>query len=284
MSESKIKPKTREKPATAAHAIKNAPKTVKSVPYNVIRNAPSVMKEQLVKQTSEKLSKIQQDGQSAQTPENYATDSVENAAYSTATRVYRTTRTIAEYKLKSYKARSIKTKENYTIPDIPVSPNVTDNTPKLANNQPKTLQLTDGKIPPNSGGIKSPSNNASKIMNRTPKMADDKKIMSNLNIIKSKQKIIPKSGIILPKTKEAYETVQENASTSAIPTPKQKAIQQAKAKAQQKAEIKTKENYIKNHSENTDIKSPDQALDLQYSADQIVIRYKNMGVNNSHIF
>ncbi len=232
MSESKTKPKTQEKPTTAAHTIKNAPKTVKSVPYNVLRNAPSVMKEQLIKQTSEKLSKVQHDGQTAQSPENYATDTLENAAYSTAAKAYRTTRTVADYALKSYKLRNVKTKENYTIPDIPVSPNVADNTPKLANNQPKTLQLTDGKIPPNLGGSDTVST----------KVADS-------------TKIITKSGIIPPKTKETYTAAQEIASFSVTSTPKQKTIQQAKAKAQQKAEIKTKENYIKNHGTDTEVKN-----------------------------
>ncbi len=254
MSESKTKPKTREKPTTAAHAVKNAPKTVKSVPYNVLRNAPSVMKEQLIKQTSEKLSKIQQDGQTVQTPENYATDTVEDAAYSTAAKVYRTTRTIAEHRIKSYRAPKIKTKENYIIPDIPINPTATDNIPKLANNQPKTLQLTDGKIPPNSGGIK----NAPKTASRTPKTVDSMKLLSNLDIIKSKTEIRPNLGQISPKTKEAYAAIQ-NDNTNPATTPKHKAIQQAKSKAQQKAEIKTKENYIKSHSENTDIKTPDTA-------------------------
>lgn len=254
MSDSKTKPKTREKPTTAAHAIKNAPKTVKSVPYNVLRNVPSVMKEQLIKQTSEKLSKVQQDGQTAQSPENYATDSVENAAYSTAARVYRTTRTIAEHRIRSYRTQKIKTKENYIMPDIPANPTVTDNIPKLANNQPKTLQLTDGKSLPNLGRLNEP-----KTVSRTPKTADNVKLLSNLDRSKPKTEIRPNLGQISPKTKEAYVTSQENASSSTVSTPKQKAIQQAKAKAQQKAEIKTKENYIKNHSENTDIKSPDTA-------------------------
>lgn len=246
MSDVKTKPKTREKLTTAAHAVKNAPKTVKSVPYNVLRNAPSIMKEQLIKQTSEKLSKVKQDGQTEQTPENYATDSVENTVYRTAATVYRTTRTVAEYMLKSYKARRVKTKDNYTIPTTPTTPNVTDNTSKIANNQPKTLQLTDGKLPPKLGGSKSPSNNAPNVMSRTPKIADDKKI-------------IPKSGIITPKTKETYTAAQENASSSVTSAPKQKAIQQVKVKAQQKAEIKTKENYIKHHSADTDVKTPDAA-------------------------
>lgn len=266
MSESKTKPKTREKPTTAIHAIKNAPKTAKSVPYNVLRNAPSVMKEQLVKQTSEKLSKIQQDGQTVQTAENYATDTVENAAYSTAANIYRTTRTIAERKIKSYKARNVKTKENYTAPTTPTSPKVMDNTPKSVNNQPKTLQLSDGKIQPNSGGIKSKSNNTPKVMSRTPKTADNVQLLPNSGRsdtvstkVKDSTKIIPKSGIITPKTKETYTAAQENASFSVTLTPKQKAIQQAKAKAQQKAEIKTKENYIKNHSAETDVKAPDTA-------------------------
>ena len=254
MSDSKTKPKTREKPTTAAHAIKNAPKTVKSVPYNVLRNAPSVMKEQLIKQTSEKLSKVQQDGQTAQSPENYATDSVENAAYSAAARVYRTTRTIAEHRIRSYRAQKIKTKENYIMPDIPANPTVTDNIPKLANNQPKTLQLTDGKSLPNLGRLNEP-----KTVSRTPKTADNVKLLSNLDRSKPKTEIRPNLRQISPKTKEAYVTSQENASSSTVSTPKQKAVQQAKAKAQQKAEIKTKENYIKNHSENTDIKSPDTA-------------------------
>ncbi len=254
MSDSKTKPKTREKPTTAAHAIKNAPKTVKSVPYNVLRNAPSVMKEQLVKQTSEKLSKVQQDGQTAQSPENYATDSIENAAYSTVAKIYRTTRTIAEYKLKSYKARNVKTKERYIIPDIPVSPNVADNTPKLANNQPKALQLTDGKSLPNLGRLNEP-----KTVSRTPKTADNVKLLSNLDRSKPKTEIRPNLGQISPKTKETYTAAQENASSSVTSTPKQKAIQQAKAKAQQKAEIKTKENYIKNHSADIDIKTPNTA-------------------------
>ena len=214
MSDAKTKPKTREKPTTAAHAVKNAPKTVKSVPYNVLRNAPSVMKEQLIKQTSEKLSKVKQDGQTEQTPENYATDSVENTAYSTAATVYRTTRAVAEYKIKSYKARKVKTKDNYTIPTTPTTPNVTDNTPKLANNQPKTLQLTDGKSLPNLGRLNEP-----KTVSRTPKTADNIKIPPNSGGIKSNTKIRPNLGQISPKTKEAYATAQENESSSTVSIP-----------------------------------------------------------------
>ena len=255
MSDSKTKPKTREKPTTAAHAVKNAPKTVKSVPYNVLRNAQSVIKEQLIKQTSEKLSKIQQNGQTEQTPENYATDSVENAAYSTAAKVYLTTRTIAEHRIRPYRAQKIKTKENHTMPDIPVNPTATDNIPKLASNQPKTLQLTDGKIPPNSGGIKNPP----KTVNKNPKTIESMKLPPKLVGSQSKLEISRNLRRISPKTKETYTAAQENASSSVTSTPKQKAIQQAKAKAQQKAEIKTKKNYVKNHSADIDIKTPDTA-------------------------
>lgn len=258
MSDAKTKPKTREKPTTAAHAVKNTPKTVKSVPYNVLRNAPSVMKEQLIKQTSEKLSKVKQDGQTTQTPENYATDTVEDTAYGTAANVYRGARTIAEHKLKVHKANRVKTKESYTTPDIPVNPSVADNTPKLSNNQPKTRQLTDGKslpklgrdnvkIPTKLGGIKSKDNvELLSKLDRSGKTADNTEISRNLRRIS-------------PKTKEAYTTAQENTPHSVVSAPKQKAIQQAKVKAQQKAEIKTKENYIKHHSADTDIKTPDAA-------------------------
>ena len=273
MSDVKTKPKTREKPTTAAHAIKNAPKTLKSVPYNVLRNAPSVMKEQLVKQTSEKLSKVQQDGQTAQTPENYATDTIEDTAYSAASKVYRTTQNIAERKLKSYKAQKAKRKENYKEPNTPTALNTTDSTPKFADNQPKTTHLTDRKISHNSDTIKPQSNdapktvsktpktadNALKTVSRTPKAAENMKLLSDLNRSNTNQEIIPKSGIITPKTKEAYEKAQKKASSSVVSAPEQKAIQQAKVKAQQKADIKTKENYIKNHSTDTDIKTPDAA-------------------------
>ena len=259
MSDVKTKPKTREKPTTAAHAIKNAPKTLKSVPYNVLRNAPSVMKEQLVKQTSEKLSKVQQDGQTAQTPENYATDTIEDTAYSAASKVYRTTPNIAERKLKSYKAQKAKRKENYKEPNTPTALNTTDSTPKFADNQPKTTHLTDRKISHNSDTIKPQSNDAPKTVSRTPKTADNMKIPSELGRSNANQEIIPKSGIITPKTKEAYEKAQKKASSSVVSAPEQKAIQQAKVKAQQKADIKTKENYIKNHSTDTDIKTPDAA-------------------------
>lgn len=254
MSESKTKPKTREKPTTAAHAVKNAPKTVKSVPYNVLRNAPSVMKEQLAKQTSEKLSKVQQDGQTAQSPENYATDTVENAAYGTAARVYQTTRTIAEHRIRTYKAQKIKTKENYTMPDIPVNSTATDNIPKLANNQPKTLQLTDGKSLPNLGRLNEP-----KTLSRTPKTVENIKLPPKLGGSQSNTEISRNLRHISPKTKEAYSATQKNALSSDTSIPKQKAIQQAKAKAQQKSDIKTKENYIKNHNADTDIKTPDSA-------------------------
>ncbi len=203
MSDVKTKPKTREKPTTAAHAIKNAPKTLKSVPYNVLRNAPSVMKEQLVKQTSEKLSKVQQDGQTAQTPENYATDTIEDTAYSAASKVYRTTQNIAERKLKSYKAQKAKRKENYKEPNTPTALNTTDSTPKFADNQPKTTHLTDRKISHNSDTIKPQSNDAPKTVSRTPKTADNMKIPSELGRSNANQEIIPKSGIITPKTKEA---------------------------------------------------------------------------------
>ena len=210
MSDVKTKPKTREKPTTAAHAIKNAPKTLKSVPYNVLRNAPSVMKEQLVKQTSEKLSKVQQDGQTAQTPENYATDTIEDTAYSAASKVYRTTQNIAERKLKSYKAQKAKRKENYKEPNTPTALNTTDSTPKFADNQPKTTHLTDRKISHNSDTIKPQSNDAPKTVSRTPKTADNMKIPSELGRSNANQEIIPKSGIITPKTKEAYTTAQKN--------------------------------------------------------------------------
>lgn len=265
MSDSKTKPKTREKPTTAAHAIKNAPKTVKSVPYNVLRNAPSVMKEQLIKQTSEKLSKIQQNGQTEQTPENYATDSVENAAYSTAAKVYRTTRTIAEHRIRSYRAQKIKTKENYIIPDIPINPTAMDNIPKLANNQPKTLQLTDGKSLPNLGRLNEP-----KTVSRTPKTADNVKLLSNLDRSKPKTEISRNLRHIYPKTKDAYSAAQSDI-LSAVPEAKQKAIQQMKSKAQQKSEIKTKENYIKNHSENADVKTPDTAR-RDYIRDKLKVK------------
>ncbi|NDO18101.1 hypothetical protein FMM68_00245 [Lachnospiraceae bacterium MD329] len=237
MSESKTKPKTREKPTTASHTVKNAPKTVKSIPYNVLRNAPSVMKEQLAKQTSEKLSKVKQDGQSEQSPENYATDTVENAVYGTAAKIYRTTRTIAEHTIKSHRAHKIKTKENYTMPDIPVNPTVTDNTPKLANNQPKTFQLSDGKISPNSVGSQ-----------------------SNTEISRNLRRISPK-------TKGAY-TAARSDTLSAVPEAKKKAVQQIKAKAQQKSDIKKKENYIKQHSADTDIKTPDTAR-RDYARDKL---------------
>ena len=264
MSDSKTKPKTREKPTTATRAIKNAPKTVKSIPYNVLRDTSSVMKEQLIKQKTEMMSKAKQEEQEAQTPENYATDTVERAAYSAAMNVYRTTRSVAEYSTKSYKKRRVKTKENYNLSNIPATPNVADNTPKLANNQPKTLQLTDGKIPPNSGGIKSQGNNAPKTVNRTPKTPDNIKLLpksgrSDAVSVKTADstEIRPKLGQISPKTKEVFTAAQENTSSSVVSAPRQKAIQQAKA--QQKAEIKTKENYIKSHSADANVKTPDTA-------------------------
>lgn len=54
---------------------------------------------------------------------------------------------------------------------VSVKPNTTNNIKKLANNQPKNLQLTDGKIPTNSSEIR----NIPKTVCRTPKMAEDKK-------------------------------------------------------------------------------------------------------------
>ena len=91
MSDLKTKPKIKEKPQSAKHIVKNAPKDVKSIPYNVLSNAPSVMKEQLIKRNSEK----QLNDNDEQTPENYATDTIEFAAYSTTSKVYRTMRIIA---------------------------------------------------------------------------------------------------------------------------------------------------------------------------------------------
>ena len=93
MSDLKTKPKIKEKPQSAKHIVKNAPKDVKSIPYNVLSNAPSVMKEQLIKRNSEK----QLNDNDEQTPENYATDTIEFAAYSTTSKVYRTMRIIADH-------------------------------------------------------------------------------------------------------------------------------------------------------------------------------------------
>ena len=249
MSDLKTKPKIKEKPQSAKHIVKNAPKDVKSIPYNVLSNAPSVMKEQLIKRNSEK----QLNDNDEQTPENYATDTIEFAAYSTTSKVYRTMRIIADNRIKSHK---IKTKENYTIPNVSVKPNTTNNIQKLANNQPKTLQLTDRKNPTNSSEIR----NIPKTVSRTPKMAEDKKIMSKSNIIKSEQKNNPETKMFTPKTKEEY-TVAQSETPFAVPEVKQKSIQKSvqKSTAKQKSDIKTKENYIKSHITDTDIKSPDNA-------------------------
>lgn len=249
MSDLKTKPKIKEKPQSAKHIVKNAPKDVKSIPYNVLSNATSVMKEQLIKRNSEK----QLNDNDEQTPENYATDTIEFAAYSTTSKVYRTMRIIADNRIKSHK---IKTKENYTIPNVSVKPNITNNIQKLANNQPKALQLTDRKNPTNSSEIR----NVPKTVRRTPKIAEDKKIMSKSNIIKSEQKNNPKSKMFTPKTKKEY-TVAQSETPFAVPEVKQKSIQKSvqKSTAKQKSDIKTKENYIKSHITDTDIKSPDNA-------------------------
>mgnify|MGYP000199569598 CR=1 FL=1 len=249
MSDLKTKPKIKEKPQSAKHIVKNAPKDVKSIPYNVLSNATSVMKEQLIKRNSEK----QLNDNDEQTPENYATDTIEFAAYSTTSKVYRTMRIIADNRIKSHK---IKTKENYTIPNVSVKPNITNNIQKLANNQPKALQLTDRKNPTSSSEIR----NVPKTVSRTPKIAEDKKIMSKSNIIKSEQKNNPKSKMFTPKTKKEY-TVAQSETPFAVPEVKQKSIQKSvqKSTAKQKSDIKTKENYIKSHITDTDIKSPDNA-------------------------
>ena len=162
-------------------------------------------------------------------------------------------RIIADNRIKSHK---IKTKENYTIPNVSVKPNTTNNIQKLANNQPKTLQLTDRKNPTNSSEIR----NIPKTVSRTPKMAEDKKIMSKSNIIKSEQKNNPETKMFTPKTKEEY-TVAQSETPFAVPEVKQKSIQKSvqKSTAKQKSDIKTKENYIKSHITDTDIKSPDNA-------------------------
>ena len=252
MSDLKTKPKTKEKPQSAKHIVKNAPKDMKSIPYNVLSNTPSVMKEQLIKRNSEK----QFNDNDEHTPENYATDTIEFAAYSTTSKVYRTMRIIADNRIKSHKTHKIKTKENYTIPNVSVKPNTTNNIQKLANNQPKTLQLTDRKNPTNSSEIR----NIPKTVCRTPKMAEDKKIMSKSNIIKSEQKNNPELKIFTPKTKEEYIIAQSETSFD-VPEVKHKSIQKSvqKSTAKQKSDIKTKENYIKSHITDTDIKSSDNA-------------------------
>ncbi len=113
------------------------------------------------------------------------------------------------------------------------------------------MQLTDGKIPTNSSEIK----NIPKTVIRAPKIAEDKKIMSKSNIIKSEQKNNPKSKMFTPKIKEEY-TVAQSETSFAVPEAKQKSIQKSvqKSTAKQKSDIKTKENYIKSHITDTDIK------------------------------
>ena len=103
MSDLKTKPKIKEKPQSAKHIVKNAPKDVKSIPYNVLSNAPSVMKEQLIKRNSEK----QLNDNDEQTPENYATDHNRICgSTSTTSKVYRTMRIIADNRIKSHKIKT----------------------------------------------------------------------------------------------------------------------------------------------------------------------------------
>lgn len=282
MSEKDIKTKPAATPKTPS--VKGASKIAvksKEAVTNTVKDAKAVMKDTLVKKAVEsKLGTDTQQGQ-PQKADTEASESVENAAYTTADTAYHKGKTHTQNKIREHRANKVKTKDDSELqpkPEQPEEPE-TPNEPKQADNQPKTKESQEPKADTN-GEHKKPDvktkeqylknqkgETANSVKTKDSYIDEHASSESRIKGVKSKENISAESGgTPAPqnarkeyvkkklKTKAEYEKAQANESKTDTETvhgnaPKEKAVQTKGAELpteQTKGHpnIKTKENYM----------------------------------------
>ena len=136
------------KPQTTTKAVKNAPKSVEHSTKQAVKDIKTVAKDTLVKNVVDK----QLDTKHSEQPpraEVEATEQVESTYYSAVDTVYQKGKSLAENKVKQHR-QQVKTKDNADTPNTPQADTLkVQNTPKQADNAPKTKESVQASAPEN---------------------------------------------------------------------------------------------------------------------------------------
>ena len=274
MSEKDIKTKPTSSPKTTSKAPKIAVKGKETV-KNTVRDMKDVAKDVAIKNAIKtKENYIDQNGQEQpQRADNYATDSVENAAYTTADTAYHKSKSFVQNRIKEHNNK-VKTREAET-PEAPEpqqnEPDVQPdepNAPKTAENEPKTAENYYNK--------------------ETTPQADKKAEQSKTTVktkeeyLKSQRTDVSEQGV---KTKESYiegqrstdsriKGVKDKSVIENTPTKSSATLSPKDARKEYVADkLKTKANYEKQqtenalHSESSSLKANDKTVDVSEKSD-----------------
>ena len=221
------------KPQTTTKAVKNAPKSVEHSTKQAVKDIKTVAKDTLVKNVVDK----QLDTKHSEQPpraEVEATEQVESTYYSAVDTVYQKGKSLAENKVKQHR-QQVKTKDNADTPNTPQADTLkVQNTPKQADNAPKTKESVQASAPENAPKVQNKPAAQVKTKEAYIKSQKFQKAENTAEAVKTKQNYINahKNAEIKQKPSVSTPKTRENTSVSSAPTPKTKeqAIKDARKK------------------------------------------------------
>lgn len=252
------------KPQTTTKAVKNAPKSVEHSTKQAVKDIKTVAKDTLVKNVVDK----QLDTKHSEQPpraEVEATEQVESTYYSAVDTVYQKGKSLAENKVKQHR-QQVKTKDNADTPNTPQADTLkVQNTPKQADNAPKTKESVQASAPENAPKVQSKPAAQVKTKEAYIKSQKFQKAENTAEAVKTKQNYINahKNAEIKQKPSVSTPKTRENNSVSSAPTPKTKeqAIKDARKKYVSE-KLKTKAETEKSARENYAANIPKQNAEL----------------------
>ncbi len=252
------------KPQTTTKAVKNAPKSVEHSTKQAVKDIKTVAKDTLVKNVVDK----QLDTKHSEQPpraEVEATEQVESTYYSAVDTVYQKGKSLAENKVKQHR-QQVKTKDNADTPNTPQADTLkVQNTPKQADNAPKTKESVQASAPENAPKVQNKPAAQVKTKEAYIKSQKFQKAENTAEAVKTKQNYINahKNAEIKQKPSVSTPKTRENNSVSSAPTPKTKeqAIKDARKKYVSE-KLKTKAETEKSARENYAANIPKQNAEL----------------------
>ncbi len=252
------------KPQTTTKAVKNAPKSVEHSTKQAVKDIKTVAKDTLVKNVVDK----QLDTKHSEQPpraEVEATEQVESTYYSAVDTVYQKGKSLAENKVKQHR-QQVKTKDNADTPNTPQADIFkVQNTPKQADNAPKTKESVQASAPENAPKVQNKPAAQVKTKEAYIKSQKFQKAENTAEAVKTKQNYIKahKNAEIKQKPSVSTPKTRENNSVSSAPTPKTKeqAIKDARKKYVSE-KLKTKAETEKSARENYAANIPKQNAEL----------------------
>ena len=252
------------KPQTTTKSVKNAPKSVQHSAKQAVKDIKTVAKDTLVKNVVDK----QLDTKHSEQPpraEVEATEQVESTYYSAVDTVYQKGKSLAENKVKQHR-QQVKTKDNADTPNTPQADTLkVQNTPKQADNAPKTKESVQASAPENAPKVQNKPAAQVKTKEAYIKSQKFQKAENTAEAVKTKQNYINahKNAEIKQKPSVSTPKTRENNSVSSAPTPKTKeqAIKDARKKYVSE-KLKTKAETEKSARENYAANIPKQNAEL----------------------